>query len=168
MNNSLEHHGIKGQKWGIRRFQNEDGTLTEAGKARYNPDGSPKNPEKMSTEDLKRSNNRLSEESKYRQYTGTTQPGRSFNRDTAIKIGATFVSVAAATFLLRKYKTGHWIGKGAQGRAANGQFTKKKLQVGAAVTTALLAGGIGALMAGATSLGANARPESNPAKAKFE
>ena len=28
----LVHHGIKGQKWGIRRFQNEDGTLTEAGK----------------------------------------------------------------------------------------------------------------------------------------
>ena len=31
----LYHHGIKGQRWGIRRFQNEDGTLTEAGKARY-------------------------------------------------------------------------------------------------------------------------------------
>lgn len=30
----LYHHGIKGQKWGVRRFQNEDGTLTEAGKAR--------------------------------------------------------------------------------------------------------------------------------------
>ena len=32
---ALYHHGIKGQKWGIRRFQNEDGTLTEEGKARY-------------------------------------------------------------------------------------------------------------------------------------
>lgn len=31
----LIHHGIKGQKWGIRRFQNEDGTLTEDGKNRY-------------------------------------------------------------------------------------------------------------------------------------
>lgn len=31
---ALEHHGIKGQKWGIRRFQNEDGSLTEAGKRR--------------------------------------------------------------------------------------------------------------------------------------
>lgn len=30
----LYHHGIKGQKWGIRRFQNKDGSLTPAGKKR--------------------------------------------------------------------------------------------------------------------------------------
>lgn len=35
-NDELYHHGIKGQKWGIRRYQNPDGTLTEEGKARYN------------------------------------------------------------------------------------------------------------------------------------
>lgn len=32
---SLEHHGIKGQKWGVRRYQNPDGTLTSDGKKRY-------------------------------------------------------------------------------------------------------------------------------------
>ena len=31
----IEHHGIKGMKWGIRRFQNKDGSLTPAGKIRY-------------------------------------------------------------------------------------------------------------------------------------
>lgn len=31
----LAHHGILGMKWGIRRFQNEDGSLTPAGKKRY-------------------------------------------------------------------------------------------------------------------------------------
>ena len=31
----LRHHGIKGQKWGVRRYQNKDGTLTNAGKQRY-------------------------------------------------------------------------------------------------------------------------------------
>lgn len=32
----LKHYGITGQKWGVRRYENEDGTLTPAGKERYN------------------------------------------------------------------------------------------------------------------------------------
>lgn len=35
MNSVLQHHGIKGMRWGVRRFQNRDGTLTDAGKDRY-------------------------------------------------------------------------------------------------------------------------------------
>ena len=34
MENELYHYGIKGQKWGVRRYQNPDGTLTPAGKKR--------------------------------------------------------------------------------------------------------------------------------------
>lgn len=31
----LYHHGVKGMKWGVRKYQNADGTLTAAGKKRY-------------------------------------------------------------------------------------------------------------------------------------
>lgn len=34
-NDELMHYGIKGQKWGVRRYQNSDGSLTDKGKKRY-------------------------------------------------------------------------------------------------------------------------------------
>lgn len=38
MGQELTHFGIKGMHWGVRRFQNDDGTLTSAGKKRYSTD----------------------------------------------------------------------------------------------------------------------------------
>lgn len=78
----LAHHGILGQKWGIRRFQNKDGTLTEEGKRRYKIDehghyvdltkkkfDRTKNPladaKQMSDEDLKRARDRATMENTY-------------------------------------------------------------------------------------------------------
>lgn len=37
-NDYLMHYGKKGMKWGVRRYQNKDGTLTDAGKKRYTRD----------------------------------------------------------------------------------------------------------------------------------
>ena len=34
----MYHHGVKVQRWGLRRFQNEDGSLTDAGRNRYGID----------------------------------------------------------------------------------------------------------------------------------
>ena len=49
----LYHHGIKGQKWGIRRFENPDGTLTPEGKARYRGENSIKQRLSMKLKDPK-------------------------------------------------------------------------------------------------------------------
>ena len=50
MSNELSHYGIKGQKWGRRRYQNQDGSLTPAGRQRY---GSEENFESRYDEDVK-------------------------------------------------------------------------------------------------------------------
>lgn len=45
--NYLEHYGIKGQKHGVRRFQNADRTWTEEGKIRYGRGGEPRDPSQL-------------------------------------------------------------------------------------------------------------------------
>lgn len=51
--NELYHHGIEGMKWGVRRFQKKDSSLTPAGKKRYTDSDSTKYA-KESTKMIKR------------------------------------------------------------------------------------------------------------------
>lgn len=64
----LHHHGIKGQKWGVRRFQNKDGSLTPAGKKRYDePNSHSDKKEKQHKIPQNKSLHRLKLEDKYKQ-----------------------------------------------------------------------------------------------------
>lgn len=62
----MYHHGIKGQKWGRRRYQNEDGTLTPAGKERYDDDGPSEKKQKQYKIPEKKSTHRLKLEEKFK------------------------------------------------------------------------------------------------------
>ena len=64
---SLVHYGIKGMKWGIRRYQNKDGSLTPAGENRYRED--PNDLSLLSDDELNRMVKRLQTEALYKKLT---------------------------------------------------------------------------------------------------
>lgn len=106
----LEHHGIKGQKWGVRRYQNKDGSRTAAGKKReqsrsedpahedYTKAHSGKSVKNMSDVELRNRLNRLQMEKQYSQLTSSdTNKGKEFV-SKSLKV-ATGVATATSTAL---------------------------------------------------------------------
>ena len=99
--NELKHHGILGQKWGVRRFQNKDGTYTSNGKDRYKK--SSKNPKKMSDAELDEALNRKRKESEYRRLKANENSVNKFI-DTAKKVIVTGAATAIAAAIIKNGK----------------------------------------------------------------
>lgn len=103
LDNELMHFGIKGQKWGVRRYQNKDGTLTPAGRKKYGSDDHRKVSEirkksisEMSNNELKEANYRLNLEKQYKDLTRKKSIGKK--AVTAfIGTASTIVAIEGAT-----------------------------------------------------------------------
>lgn len=65
MPSDIRHFGIKGMRWGVRRWQNDDGTLTDAGKARYAERTGKRDARDMSDRELQNAVQRLRNEREY-------------------------------------------------------------------------------------------------------
>jgi hypothetical protein len=121
---SLAHVGVKGMKWGIRRYQNKDGSLTPAGKKRYEDSHEDyqrahdkKSVKQMSDRELRERNNRLQMEKQYADLTRKKSSGKKII-NAFVSTAGTITAVAGA---YATYKTlankgldqiGDWVVKG--------------------------------------------------------
>lgn len=94
--NELYHWGVKGQKWGIRRYQNKDGTLTSAGKKHYEgKTQTSNNPKKMTDDELNQRIARMQKEKQYLDLKKGTSPGKTYVTELMKTAGNKIVGGAA-------------------------------------------------------------------------
>lgn len=142
------HSGIKGMRWGIRRFQNEDGTLNDAGKARYHSDGRKKTAENMSDKELLDSTNRFNNERNYYKSKGDFYRTGGSIKDVGVK---TLISGLGTGVLT----TGTLLVRNAMKQYTNDDEGKaaKKADKGKAIATGILSGVAAASVSAATNYG---------------
>lgn len=122
----LAHYGIKGQKWGVRNYQDASGSLTAEGRLRYlkpkdrSTSWKKKEATKLSDEDLNSRNSRLQRESQYVQSLKSRHPVKSAIKsnlsDAANKIFVKTAVTILATMVALKYKD----------KLANSDFVKDR------------------------------------------
>lgn len=103
MSKELYHYGVLGMKWGRRRYQNKDGTLTAAGKARRNAQikkerkSDSKNRRLLSDRELKQKIERLKLEKQLKELTAEdVSPGRTYASGIIKNAGSRVLTNAAA------------------------------------------------------------------------
>ena len=99
MDNELYHHGILGMKWGVRRYQNEDGSLTSAGKKRIREkDMSNWSEDAKKFNELKKKSVNEMSDSELRAYTNRVSLEQQYNKlnPSAFKKGMAYAAGAAA------------------------------------------------------------------------
>jgi hypothetical protein len=105
-NNYLQHYGVLGMKWGVRRSQSKNGSSTPAGKKRYSEDHvkvqkiRKKKVSQMSNQELRDANNRLQLERQYGDLTKKKSRGKQAVQ-TFIAVAGT---IAAAEGAYNTYK----------------------------------------------------------------
>lgn len=80
----LYHWGIKGMKWGVRRYQNKDGTLTPAGKRRYADDPEARSAVEVAKKNVKKANADYAKATN--EYNKKTLGGLVYNKEATQKL----------------------------------------------------------------------------------